>query len=250
MARFTGKVALVTGGTGGIGEATALAFAKEGAAVVISGRREKEGARVVGRIRGAGGKAVFERGDVSDEKQVRDLVARTVREFGRLDLAVNNAGVESKGPLSGVTPEEYRKVFDINVLGVLLSMKHEIPAMIRNGGGSVVNVASIAGLIGMAEVSIYIASKHAVLGLTKAVAMEFAKQNVRVNAVSPAAIQTDMLDRFAGDEGGKSYLASLHPVGRIGTAEEVAEAILFLCAPGASFITGQNIVVDGGFTAQ
>lgn len=250
MSRFTGKVALVTGGTSGIGRATALALAEEGAAVALTGRRQREGEAVAAEVRARGGRAIFIAGDVSIESDVRAFVDRTVGEFGRLDVAVNNAGVESKGPLAEVTPDEYRRIFDVNVLGVILSMKHEIPAMLRAGGGAIVNVASVAGVIGMPGVSVYIASKHAVLGLTKSVALEFARQNVRVNAVSPAAIQTDMFDRFAGDQAGKEYVAGLHPIGRVGTAAEVADAILYLAAPRSAFVTGQNLIVDGGFTAQ
>jgi NAD(P)-dependent dehydrogenase (short-subunit alcohol dehydrogenase family) len=248
---YTGKVALVTGGTSGIGKATALAFAQAGAKVVLSGRREKEGAAVVAEIERLGGTAAFVRADVAVEADVKAMVDFVVATYGRLDVAFNNAGVEWMGPLDQATEAEYRRVFDINVWGVLNSMRHEIPAMTRTGGGAIVNTSSIAGQIGMGQVSIYIASKHAVEGLTKAVALEFAKQGIRVNSVAPAAIETDMVDRFAGKEGEmREYLRSLHPVGRMGTSEEVAAAVVYLCSDAAKFTTGISLPVDGGFLAQ
>ena len=248
---YTGKVALVTGGTSGIGKATAIAFAQAGAKVVLSGRREKEGAAVVAEIERLGGTAAFVRADVAVEADVKAMVDFVVATYGRLDVAFNNAGVEWMGPLEAATEEDYRRVFDINVWGVLNSMRHEIPAMLRTGGGAIVNTSSVAGHIGMGQVSIYIASKHAVEGLTKAVALEFAKQNIRVNAVAPAVIATDMVDRFAGKEGEmREYLKSLHPVGREGTGEEVAAAVLYLCSDAAKFTTGVSLPVDGGFLAQ
>jgi NAD(P)-dependent dehydrogenase (short-subunit alcohol dehydrogenase family) len=248
---YSNKVALVTGGTSGIGRITALEFARAGAKVVISGRREKEGSDVVAAIQNAGGEAAFIRTDVAREEDVRRMVEFTTDTYGRLDVAFNNAGVEWMGPIDQATEEEYRKVFDVNVWGVLNSMRHEIPAMLKTGGGAIVNTSSIAGHIGMAQVSIYIASKHAVEGLTKAVAIEFARQNVRVNAVAPGAIETDMFDRFAGKEGEmREYVKSLHPVGRTGTGEEIAAAVLYLCSDAAKFTTGTSLLVDGGFAAQ
>jgi NAD(P)-dependent dehydrogenase (short-subunit alcohol dehydrogenase family) len=248
---YTGKVALVTGGTSGIGKATAIAFAQAGAKVVLSGRREKEGAAVVAEIERLGGTAAFVRADVAVEADVKAMVDFAVATYGRLDVAFNNAGVEWMGPLDQATEAEYRRVFDINVWGVLSSMRHEIPAMLRTGGGAIVNTSSVAGHIGMAQVSIYIASKHAVEGLTKAVALEFAGQNIRVNAVAPAVIATDMVDRFAGAEGEmREYLKSLHPVGREGRSEEVAAAVLYLCSDTAQFTTGISLPVDGGFLAR
>jgi NAD(P)-dependent dehydrogenase (short-subunit alcohol dehydrogenase family) len=249
---FENKVVLITGGTSGIGRATAIAFAKEGAKVVVSGRRKAEGAETVTMVEKAGGEGLFVQADVSDEEQVKKLVETTVSHFGRLDIAFNNAGIEGElGPVTEAKVETYNKVFDINVKGVLLSMKHEIPALLKSGGGSIVTTSSIAGTIGMANVGIYIASKHAVNGLTKTAALEVAKQGIRVNMVSPAAIQTDMLDRFIGDEGAaqkKEYFATQHPIGRLGQPEEIASAVLFLSSPGASFITGHDLLVDGGFT--
>jgi NAD(P)-dependent dehydrogenase (short-subunit alcohol dehydrogenase family) len=248
---YTNKVALVTGGTSGIGKTTALEFARAGAKVVISGRREKEGADVVAEIQQLGAAAAFVRADISRDADVKAMVDFTVATYGRLDVAFNNAGVEWMGPLDQATEAEYRRVFDINVWGVLNSLRHEIPVMLKTGGGAIVNTSSVAGHIGMGQVSIYIASKHAVEGLTKAVALEFAKQNIRINAVAPGAIATDMVDRFAGKEGEiRDYLNSLHPVGRIGTSEEIAAAVLYLCSDAAKFTTGISLVVDGGLLAQ
>jgi len=245
---FAGKVALVTGGTSGIGKATAIAFARAGAKVVLSGRREKEGAQVVSEIKKLGGEAAFVRADVAKETDVRAMVKFAVDKFGRLDIAFNNAGVEWKGPLDQATEAEYRRIFDVNVWGVLSSMRHEIPVMLKNGGGAIVNTSSVAGHVGLAQVSIYIASKHAVEGLTKSVALEFAKQNIRINAIAPGVIATEMFDRFAeGDL--RDQILSIVPVGRVGASEEIAEAVLYLCSDAAKFTTGTSLVVDGGFIA-
>src|SRR5712692_10974627 len=214
--KLSGKVALVTGGTSGIGKTTAIEFARAGAKVVLTGRREKEGAQVVDEIRKLGGDAEFVRADVAKDADVKAMVDFTVSKHGRLDIAFNNAGVEWTGPLDQATEAEYRRVFDINVWGVLNSMRHEIPVMLKTGGGAIVNTSSVAGHIGMGRVSIYIASKHAVEGLSKAVALEFARQNIRVNAIAPGAIATDMFDRFAGKEGEmRDSIAATIPVGRV-----------------------------------
>jgi NAD(P)-dependent dehydrogenase (short-subunit alcohol dehydrogenase family) len=245
---FSGKVALVTGGTSGIGKATAMELARAGAKVVLTGRREKEGAQVVAEIKRLAGEAAFVRADVSKDADVKRMVDFTVDKFGRLDIAFNNAGVEWKGPLDQATEAEYRRIFDINVWGVLNSMRHEIPAMLKNGGGAIVNTSSVAGHVGLAQVSVYIASKHAVEGLTKSVALEFAKQNIRINAIAPGVIATEMWDRFAGEEM-RDQVASIIPVARIGASEEIAAAVLYLCSDNAKFTTGTSLVVDGGFIA-
>ena len=249
--KLTGKVALVTGGTSGIGKTTAIEFARAGASVVLTGRREKEGAQVVDEIKKFGGDAAFVRADAAKDSDVKAMVDFTVGKYGRLDVAFNNAGVEWTGPLDQATEAEYRRVFDINVWGVLNSMRHEIPVMLKNGGGAIVNNSSVAGHVGFGQVSVYIASKHAVEGLTKSVALEFAKQNIRINAVAPGVIATDMLDRFAGKEGEmRDSLASITPVGRIGAVEQIAAAVLYLCSDDARFTTGTSLVVDGGYLAQ
>ena len=246
---FSGKVALVTGGTSGIGKTTAIEFARAGAKVVLTGRREKEGAQVVAEIKKLGGEAAFVRADVAKDADVKRMVDFTVDKFGRLDIAFNNAGVEWKGTLDQATEAEYRRIFDINVWGVLNSMRHEIPVMLKNGGGAIVNTSSVAGHVGLGQLSVYNASKHAVEGLTKSVALEFAKQNIRINAIAPGVIATEMWDRFAGDEL-RDQVASIIPVARIGASEEIAAAVLYLCSDNAKFTTGTSLVVDGGFIAQ
>ena len=248
---YENKVVLVTGGTSGIGKATAIAFAEAGAKVVLTGRREKEGAEVVGEIKQFGGTAAFFKADFSKEPDIQAAVDFVVAKHGRLDVAFNNAGIEAGGPLDQVTEEKYRQVFDLNVWGVLSSMKHEIAAMLKTGGGAIVNTSSALGHVGMSQVSIYVASKHAVEGLTKCVALEFAKQNIRVNTVAPAGVATDMIDRFAGKEGAaRDGFLALHPVGRLGTPKEIAAAVLYLCSDDAKFTTGTSLGVDGGFIAS
>ena len=249
---FQNKVVLITGATSGIGKVSALAFGKAGAKVIVSGRREAEGQAVVAEIKAAGGEATFVKTDVAVEADVAALIAKAVATYGRIDIAFNNAGVEITGPIVDATEADYRRAFDINVWGVLTSMKHEIPVMLKQGAGVIINTSSVAGHVGMAGASIYVASKHAVEGLTKAAAIEYAKQGIRVNAVAPAAIETDMLDRFTGggNEDAMSYMRSLHPVGRLGRSEEIANAVLFLASDAASFITGTSLNVDGGFLAQ
>lgn len=252
MLAFGGKVALVTGGTSGIGKATAIAFAAAGANVVVSGRREPEGLAVVEQIRAAGGAAHFVRADVAKEADVKRLVEETVATFGRLDAAFNNAGVEWTGALTEATEADYRRIFDVNVWGVLASMKYEIPAMLKTGGGAIVNTSSVGGRVGMSGVSVYSAAKFAVEGLTKSAALEFAKRGVRVNAVAPAAVVTAMVDRFVGgpESARGRGLAAMHPVGRMGRPEEVAAAVLYLASDDAKFTTGVSLPVDGGWLAQ
>lgn len=249
---FTNKVVLITGATSGIGKVCALAFAASGAKVVVSGRRQAEGEAVVAEIKAAGGEATFVRADVAKEAEVAALVAATVSTYGRLDIAFNNAGVELTGQATEVIESDYRRVFDINVWGVLNSMKHEIPAMLKTGGGAIINTSSVAGQIGMPGAAVYVASKHAVEGLTKATALEVAKQGIRVNAVAPGAIETDMVTRFTGGGGHEAmnYMRSLHPMGRLGLPHEIAQPVLWLASDAASFVTGQSICIDGGLTTQ
>jgi len=251
MSEFTGKVALITGGNAGIGRATAIEFAKHGAKVVITGRREKEGHEVIAEIKALGGEAIFAQTDVSKESDVKAMIERTLETFGRLDYAFNNAGVEETlTPLPDQTEETYDQIMDINVKGVWLSLKHEIPAMLKTGGGAIVNNSSIAGLVGFAMAPVYVASKHAVIGLTKSIALEYAKQNVRVNAVAPGSIETRMLRDFASAPEVRQMLEAGHPMGRIGQPKEVASTVIWLCSDGASFVTGQTLAIDGGYTAQ
>ncbi len=246
------KVALVTGGTSGIGKEAVFALAKAGAKVVVAGRRQAEGDAVVAEVKQSGGEAFFVQTDVAKEADVKRLVNETVQKYGRLDIAFNNAGVEHSGPLVEATEEQYRHVFDINVAGVIYSMKYEIPAMLKSGGGSIINTSSVLGHVGGAGSGLYNASKFAVEGLTKTAALELATQGVRVNAVAPAAIQTDMITRFVGGPGsdGHNYLTSLHPIGRLGKTSEIVGAVLFLASDAASFITGISLPVDGGFLAK
>ncbi|NKB25800.1 MAG: SDR family oxidoreductase [Kiritimatiellae bacterium] len=247
---FKEKVALVTGGTSGIGEATAKAFAKAGARVAITGRRADRGQAVADQIKESGGEAFFVSTDITDTVQVESMVAQTVKQYGRLDIAFNNAGIEGDlAPLTEQTDDNFDVVMNANVRGVLNSMKFEIPAMLKNGGGSIVNNSSIAGMIGMETLSVYCASKHAVIGLTKCAALECANKGIRINAVCPAAIETDMFSRFTqDDEQNREYFTSLHPIGRVGTVEEVANLVLWLSSDRAGFMVGQSIAVDGGFT--
>lgn len=255
MSGLIGRTALVTGGTSGIGRATVLALAKAGANVVFTGRRRPEGEQVAEEAKRAGAahgvKVQFVAGDVTDEKHVEHAVRTAEAITGKLNFALNNAGLEWGGiPVAEANTADFHKIFDINVLGVMLSMKHEIRAMMRAGGGSIVNTSSVAGSIGMANTSIYIASKHAVNGLTKSAALEVAKNNIRINTVSPAAIDTDMMDRFTGGRSSEmlNYLTNLHPIGRVGKPDEIANPVLFLFSDAASFMTGHDLKVDGGLT--
>lgn len=251
MKTLQDKVALITGGTTGIGRATAVAFARAGAKVVVSGRRQAEGEATLRLVEAAGGTGIFVQGDVANSADVQRLVAETVRRYGRLDIAFNNAGIESSvmAPTADQDDADFDKVFAINVKGVYLSMKHEIPAMLKGGGGVIVNTSSVAGVIGMPGAGPYVASKHAVIGLSKNAALEYGKQGIRVNVVAPGAIETPMLDRFT-ESVPKDLLTSLHPIGRLGKPEEIADAVVFLCSPQAAFVTGVTLAVDGGFTAQ
>ena len=243
---------LITGALTGIGRATALAFAHEGANVVVSGRRQDAGEQLAAELRSLGAQSAFLLADVTDEQQMHSLVRQTVERFGRLDVAVNNAGTEGElGPITGQTVANYRSTFETNVLGTLLSLKHELPVMLAQGAGSIINLSSIAGQVGMAGASVYVASKHAVEGLTKSAALEVAAAGVRVNAVAPGPVETEMLRRFTGgDAGAKAGLLAMMPARRGATPDEIAQTIVFLASDKARFLTGQCIAVDGGYTAQ
>ncbi|KAK9311747.1 hypothetical protein V1522DRAFT_191703 [Lipomyces starkeyi] len=245
------KVILITGALAGIGRATALAFAREeNAKIVVSGRREQDGKQLADEIRALGAEAEFIYSDVRNEDDVRNLIDKAVERFGRLDVAVNNAGTEgTPGPIVSQTEESYRSTFDTNVLGVILSVKHELRVMTAQGHGSIINISSVVGHKPFAGASIYVASKHAVEGLTLSVALEAAASGVRVNAVAPGPIQTGMLDRFAVNEEIRAGLESSVPLRRIGTVDEVAQTILFVASDNASYITGTVLSVDGGFSA-
>jgi len=243
-----GKVALITGGTTGIGRDTAVLFAKEGAKVVFSGRREAEGKETLDMVHATGGEGHFVKSDVAKTSDVEALVQETVHKYGQLDVAFNNAGVEGQFvPLTEQTEENWDQVHGINLKGVWLSMKYEILQMLKQGGGgAVVNMSSVAGLIGAAGAGVYVASKHGVLGLTKSAAIEYAPHKIRVNAVCPAVIETAMAERAFGEPAVNKRMLSLHPLGRFGKAMEVAEAVLWLCSDRSSFTTGQYIGIDGG----
>ena len=244
-------VVLITGALTGIGRATALAFAKEGAHIVIGGRRGEADQKLVGELREIGAEAEYWRADVRHEDDVRSLIDKTVGRFGRLDAAVNCAGTEgTPGPVTEQTAETYAATFDTNVLGTLLSMKHEMRVMLAQGSGSIVNVSSTYGHTGAAGASIYSASKHAVEGLTKSAALEAASAGVRVNLVAPGPIETGMLSRFTRTDERKARLAATVPLKRVGRPEEIAQTIIFLASDKASFITGASYLVDGGKTAQ
>jgi NAD(P)-dependent dehydrogenase (short-subunit alcohol dehydrogenase family) len=240
-------VVLITGALTGIGRATALAFARQGAKVVVSGRREETGRALAEELQGLGAEAEFVQADVRHEDDVRALVDRAVARFGRLDVAVNNAGTEgTPGPIVDQTPESYAAIFDTNVLGVLLSLKHELRVMQAQGAGAIVNISSTFGHSGGAGAAVYVASKHAVEGLTRSAALEGAPHGVRVNAVAPGAVETAMLDRFAGSPEVKARFAAGSPVGRVGEPDEIAQAVVFAAADGVRFMTGNILAVDGG----
>jgi NAD(P)-dependent dehydrogenase (short-subunit alcohol dehydrogenase family) len=248
---FSGKVALVIGGTSGIGEATVHALAAAGARVVFAGRRTAEGAAIQRAVDAAGGTSRFIETDAAREEDVKSLVYRTVAQYGRLDLAFNNAGADIFGPLTDITEEDYRRLFDVNVWGVIAAMKYEITAMLKTGGGAIVNTSSTAGHVGAPGFALYTASKHAVEGVSKAAALEFGRQSIRVNTIVPGFITTPMFERHvAGSEERRSGMASTVPVGRIGDADEVAKAVLYLLSDAASYVTGDSLKVDGGWLAQ
>lgn len=248
---LNGKVAVVTGGTSGIGRETAILFAKAGAKVVVAGRREAEGEETVEKIRGEGAEALFVKTDVSKASDVEALIQKTAAEYGHMDIAFNNAGIEGVWvPIITQSEEDWDRTIDINLKGIWLSLKYEIRQMLKQRrGGSIVNMASTMGFIGSAGAAAYTASKHGVIGLTKAAALEAAKSGVRINAVCPAVIETSMSDRLFGAPKVHQYVKSSHPIGRFGKPSEVAEAVLWMCSDHASFMTGQSLILDGGFLA-
>jgi NAD(P)-dependent dehydrogenase (short-subunit alcohol dehydrogenase family) len=244
-------VVLITGGLTGIGRAAAVAFAKKGAKVVVAGRRDEAGKELVKELRSLGSEAEFINADVRREDDVRAMVDKTVARFGRLDVAVNNAATEGQvGPITDQTAESFAATFETNVLGVVLSMKHEVRVMRAQGSGSIINISSTYGHKGAGFASIYVGAKHAVEGITKSVALELAKSGIRVNAVAPGPTDTGMLTRFTGTSENKAALATQVPLGRLGHSEEVADGILFLGSDGAKWVTGEILNVDGGMTAN
>lgn len=250
-AELEGKVGLVTGGTSGIGRETAILFAKAGAKVAVAGRREKEGEETVDLIRAAGGDAVFVKTDVSKAADVDGLVKKAVEQFGRLDVAFNNAGVEGVWvPVARQSEKDFDRTISINLKGVWLCLKYELRQMLRQGGGgAIVNAGSVYGLIGDAGAAAYSASKWGVIGLTKSAALENARNGIRVNAVCPAAVKTAMADRLFGAAEVRQLAVNSHPIGRFGTPQEIAEAVVWMCSDRASFMTGQSLILDGGFLA-
>jgi NAD(P)-dependent dehydrogenase (short-subunit alcohol dehydrogenase family) len=243
------KVAIVTGGSSGIGRATAIALAKQGAKVTVAARRSKEGEETVHLIKEAGSDGIFVKTDVANENDVRLLVEKTVKQYNRLDYAFNNAGIEEMTtPLVDQTSEVFDQIINVNVKGVWLSMKYEIPEMIRTGGGAIVNTSSGAGVVGYPQQPIYIASKHAVLGLTKSAALEYAKSGIRINAIAPGITETEMVERV--DKQLIERLKSMTPIGRIGDPQEIANAVVWLLSDKGSFVLGHTLLVDGGVVSR
>ncbi len=252
MGQLDGKVALITGAGSGIGRASALAFAREGAKVAVADIVVEGGEETVRMVKEAGGEAFFIKVDVSNAAEVEAMVNTVVDTYGRIDCAYNNAGIEGRLASTDEYPEDvFDKVIDINLTGVWLCMKYELPHMLKQGGGAIVNTASGAGLIGVAGMSAYVASKHGVVGLTKTAALEYAKSGIRVNSVCPGLIQTPMVERITADQPqlGEALVAA-EPVGRTGKPEEIAESVVWLSSDAASFVTGHAMSVDGGFVAQ
>ncbi len=246
--QLDGKVALVTGASSGIGQATAIAFARAGAKVVVASRRIAEGEETMHRIQEIGGEAIFVKTDVSKSAEVEALVNKTVNTYGRLDCAFNNAGIPASSPLINISEEDWDRVFDVNLKGTWLCLKYEIRAMLKQGGGAIVNVGSIGGVIGFSGYTCYCASKGGVIALTRAAAMEYAKSGIRINVVSPGAIETDMLAAIPAHQ--LAQIIAMHPIGRSGEPAEVAEAVMWLCSDAATFVIGHNMMIDGGYTAQ
>lgn len=253
MGQFEDQVVLVTGGSNGIGRATAIAFAREGARLIVSDLADAAGEETVGAIRAAGGDARYVRTDVRDASEVEKLVLGTLQTYGRLDVAFNNAGIEgATAPIADLSEADWERVLRVNLTAAFLCMKHEIAAMLKQGAGAIVNNASILGQVGFANASAYVAAKHGLLGLTRTAAIEYASRGIRVNAVCPGFIVTPMLERagLLQDEGTRKSLEAMHALKRLGRPEEVAEAVLFLASPKASFIAGHPLLVDGGYVAR
>jgi NAD(P)-dependent dehydrogenase (short-subunit alcohol dehydrogenase family) len=248
---LTGKVAIITGGTSGIGRDAALLFAKAGAKAVVAGRREVEGKEVIDQIRAAGSDALFVKTDVTHAAEVQALVRKTVEKFGRLDVAFNNAGIEGNwAPITEQPEADFDATMAINLKGVWLCLKYEIQRMLaQGGGGAIVNMSSVAGLMGAATAGAYTASKHGVIALTKTAALEYGDKGIRVNAICPAVIETAMAERLFGDAEVQRHLRSQHALGRFGKPMEIAEGVLWMCSDRSSFMTGQYLVLDGGFLA-
>ena len=252
MQELREKVIIVTGASAGIGRAAAGLFAAEGACVVLADIDAERGEAAAAELRDKGAEAIFVPTDVGDDAQVAALVARTLDRFGHLDGAFNNAGIEgASAPTHECTMDNWQRTLAVDLTGVFSCMRHEIPAMLASGGGSIVNCSSIAGLVGFPGIAAYVASKHGVIGLTKTAALEYGPQGIRVNAVCPGVIDTEMIDRFvAGDDTARAALTDMEPVGRIGSPDEIAEAAMWLCSDRSSFTTGQAIAIDGGFSAR
>jgi len=246
------KVAIITGGSSGIGRATAVALAKEGIKVVIAARRAKESEETLQLVKKAGSDGIFVKTDVTREHEVEQLVELAVGKYGRLDYAFNNAGIEEDPtPFLDQSSTVFDDIMNVNVKGVWLSMKYEIPQMLKNGGGAIVNTSSAAGVIALAQMPIYAASKHAVLGMTKSAALEFAKSRIRINAIAPGAIETDMYERVVGNNKQmQEALKAMQPIGRVGKPEEIANAVVWLLSDKASFVTGHTMIVDGGMVSR
>lgn len=248
---FTGKVALVTGASSGIGRSIALSFAANRAKVVVADIQEKEGLALCNEISKLGGESVFKKTNVSSAQDCENLVKFTVEKFGRLDAACNNAGIGGALALSGeYRIEDWQRVIDTNLSGVFYCMRYEIPALLKNGGGSITNISSILGQVGFASASAYTAAKHGVVGLTKTAAIEYAQQGIRINSVGPAFIETPMIAPVTQDAKAKESIQSLHPMNRLGTPQEVADLVLFLSSDRASFLTGGYFPVDGGYLSR